>query len=110
MAVFGSCLHRIRASKHIIAQGFGFTRDFLKERNNSTYCRLKKTPGGFKEQARDRHPGEKCGLDTAHLCVLRQTLRCCWVSKLKCEIESAFICNRLHGSLPVKVIRGREVY
>jgi len=26
---------------HIIAQGFGFTRDFLKERNNSAYCRLK---------------------------------------------------------------------
>ncbi|MCP4470299.1 MAG: hypothetical protein GY815_06380 [Gammaproteobacteria bacterium] len=35
MAVLGSCLHRIRASLHIIAQGFGFTRDFLKERNNS---------------------------------------------------------------------------
>jgi hypothetical protein len=32
MAVLGSCLHRIRASMHIIAQGFGFTRDFLKER------------------------------------------------------------------------------
>jgi len=26
---------------HIIAQGFGFTRDFLKERNNSAYFRLK---------------------------------------------------------------------
>ncbi|MCZ6722769.1 MAG: hypothetical protein O6938_02505, partial [Gammaproteobacteria bacterium] len=48
----GSCLHRIRASLHIIAQGFGFTRDFLKERNNSAYCRLKKIPCGFKEQAR----------------------------------------------------------
>jgi hypothetical protein len=31
MAVLGSCLHRIRASLHIIAQGFGFTRDFLKD-------------------------------------------------------------------------------
>jgi hypothetical protein len=63
MAVLGSCLHRIRASLHIIAQGFGFTRDFLKERNNSAYCRLKKIPCGFKEQARARHPGEKCGLE-----------------------------------------------
>ncbi len=64
MAVPGSCLHRIRASLHIIAQGFGFTRDFLKERNNSVYCRLKKIPCGFKQQARARHPGEKCGLGT----------------------------------------------
>ena len=46
----------------IIAQGFGFTRDYLKERNNSAYCRLKKIPCEFKEQARARHPGEKCGL------------------------------------------------
>jgi len=46
----------------MIAQGFGFTRDFLKERNNSAYCRLKKITCGFKEQARARHPGEKCGL------------------------------------------------
>jgi hypothetical protein len=46
---------------HIIAQGFGFTRDFLEEWNNSAYCRLKKIPCGFKEQARARHPGEKCG-------------------------------------------------
>ena len=48
----------------MIAQGFGFTRDFLKERNNSAYFRLKKIPCGFKEQARVRHPGEKCGLET----------------------------------------------
>jgi len=41
MTVLGSCLHLIRASLHIIAQGFGFTRDFLKERNNSAYFRLK---------------------------------------------------------------------
>ena len=62
MTVPGSCLHRIRASLHIIAQGFGCTRDFLKERNNSAYCRLKKIPCGCKQQARARHPGEKCGL------------------------------------------------
>jgi hypothetical protein len=43
-------------------QGFGFTRNFLKERNNSAYFRLKKIPWGFKELARARHPGEKCGL------------------------------------------------
>ncbi len=67
MAVLGSCLHRIRASLRIIAQGFGFTRDFLKERNNSAYCRLKKIPCGFKEQARARHPGEKCGLEPEQL-------------------------------------------
>jgi len=46
----------------MIAQGFGFTRDFLKERNNSAYFRLKKIPCEFKEQARAHHPGEKCGL------------------------------------------------
>jgi len=46
----------------MIAQGFGFTRDFLKERNNRAYFRLKKIPCGFKEQARARHPGEICGL------------------------------------------------
>ncbi|MCZ6669059.1 MAG: hypothetical protein O6932_10385, partial [Gammaproteobacteria bacterium] len=62
MAVPGSCLHRIRASLHIIAQGFESTRDFLKERNNSAYCRLKKILCGFKEQARARHPGDKGGL------------------------------------------------
>jgi len=47
----------------MIAQGFGFTRYFLKERNNSAYFRLKKIPCEFKEQARARHPGEKCGLE-----------------------------------------------
>ncbi len=47
----------------MIAQGFGFTGDFLKERNNSAYFRLKKIPCGFKQQARARHTGEKCGLD-----------------------------------------------
>jgi len=62
MAVLGSCLHRIRASLHIIAQGFGFTMDFLKERNNRAYFRLKKIHCGFKEQARARHPGEIYGL------------------------------------------------
>ena len=46
----------------MIAQGFGFARDFLKERNNSAYFRLKKMPCEFKEQARPRHPGEICGL------------------------------------------------
>jgi hypothetical protein len=49
----------------MIAQGFGFTGDFLMERNNSAYFRLKKTPCEFKEQARTRHPGEKCELATA---------------------------------------------
>ncbi len=65
MTVLGSCLHRIRASLHIIALGFGFTGDFLKKRNNSAYFRLKKIPCGFKEQARTRHPGEICGLNAA---------------------------------------------
>jgi hypothetical protein len=69
MTVLGSCLHRIRASLHIIAQGFGFTRDFtlkghrgLKERNNPAYFRLKKIPCGIKEQASARQPGEIWGL------------------------------------------------
>ncbi len=48
----------------MIAQDFGFARNFLKERNNSAYFRLKKIPCGFKQQARARHTGEKCGLDT----------------------------------------------
>jgi len=52
----------------MIAQGFGFTRDFLKEWNNSAYFRLKKIPCEFKEQARARHPGEKCGLSRAASC------------------------------------------
>jgi len=47
----------------MIAQSFGSTRDFLKERNNRAYFRLKKIPCGFKEQARARHPGEICGLE-----------------------------------------------
>ena len=46
----------------MIAQDFESTRDFLKERNNHAYFRLKKIPCGFKEQARARYPGEKCGL------------------------------------------------
>ena len=29
----------------------------------SAYCRLKKIPCGFKEQASARHPGEKFGLE-----------------------------------------------
>jgi hypothetical protein len=49
----------------MIVQSFGFTRDFLKEWNNSAYFRLKKIPCEFKEQARARHPGEKCGLVAA---------------------------------------------
>jgi len=61
MAVLGSCLHRIRASLHIIAQGFGFTGNFLKEWNDSLYCRVQKIPCRFKEQARACHSCEKCG-------------------------------------------------
>jgi hypothetical protein len=86
MAVPGSCLHRIRASMHIIAQGFGLmkyfpvfhpfgvalrsksapyrfvTGDFLKEWNNSVYCRVQKILCRFKELARAYHSCEKCGL------------------------------------------------
>ncbi len=46
----------------MIAPGFGFTRDFVKERNNNVYFRLNKIPCGFKEQARARQAGEKSGL------------------------------------------------
>jgi hypothetical protein len=47
----------------MIAQGFGFTRDFLTKRNTRLYFRGKKIPCGFKDQARARHPGEKWGLE-----------------------------------------------
>jgi len=46
----------------MIPQRFGFTRHFTKKWNNSAYFRLSKMPCGFKDQARARHPGEKCGL------------------------------------------------
>jgi len=46
----------------MIGQRFEFTRDFPMEWNNSVYFRLRKIPCGFKDQARARHPGEKCGL------------------------------------------------
>ncbi len=50
----------------MIAQRFGFIRHFTKERNNSVYFRLSKMPYGFKDQARARQPGEKCGLKKGH--------------------------------------------
>jgi len=46
----------------IIAQGFGFTRDFPKEWNNSVYFRLRKISRGFRELARAHQSGEKYGL------------------------------------------------
>lgn len=36
----------------MIAKRFGFTRDFLMERNTTLYCRLKKSPCGFKDRVR----------------------------------------------------------
>jgi len=45
------------------AQRFGFTKHFTKEWNNSVYSRLSKMLCGFKDQARARHLGEKCGLE-----------------------------------------------
>jgi hypothetical protein len=36
----------------MIAKRFGFTRDFLRERNTGLYCRLKKILCGFKDRAR----------------------------------------------------------
>jgi hypothetical protein len=46
----------------MIAQGFEFTRDFLMERNNNAYFRLKKISCELKEQTRARQAGDKCGL------------------------------------------------
>jgi len=46
----------------MITQRFGFTKDFLKERNNSAYFRLNKILCGFKDQVRARPSGGKCGL------------------------------------------------
>jgi hypothetical protein len=39
----------------MIAQRFGFTRNFLKERHGPLPVRLKKISCGFKDQARVRH-------------------------------------------------------
>jgi hypothetical protein len=36
----------------MIAKRFGFTRNFLRERNTGLYCRLKKISCGFKDRAR----------------------------------------------------------
>ncbi len=46
----------------VIAQGFGFTGNFLDEWNTSVYCRVQKIAGSFKEQARIHHSCEKWGL------------------------------------------------
>jgi hypothetical protein len=48
----------------MIAPGFGFTRHYLKEWNNSVYFRPKKMSFGFKDQARAHQSREKCGLET----------------------------------------------
>ena len=49
----------------MITQGFGFTKDFAKERNNLVYFRLSKMLCGFKDQVRARPSGETCGLRPA---------------------------------------------
>jgi hypothetical protein len=36
----------------MIAKRFGFTGNFLRERNTGLYCRLRKIPCGFKDRAR----------------------------------------------------------
>lgn len=48
----------------MIAQRFGFTKDFPKKRNNHVYSRLRKILCGFKEQARTRRPGEMIWVTT----------------------------------------------
>ena len=76
----------------MIAQGFGFTRDFLKKRNNSAYFRLKKIPCGFKEQAGARHPGEKCGLERSEMGFDRLD----FVSRRLHELDNLFDCEITH--------------
>ncbi len=49
----------------MIAQGFGFTRDFLQERNNNAYFRLKKFLVNSKNKRGPVITGEKCGLTPA---------------------------------------------
>ncbi len=85
--------HPIDRSKHIsphfspggemIAQKFGFIRHFTKERNNSVYFRLSKMPYGFKDQARARQPGEKCGLEAVSATpkAFRAPCRCAAIAK-----------------------------
>ena len=46
----------------MIAQRFGFTRDFPKAWNNSVYFQLRKMSCGFKDQTRFCPSAEKCGL------------------------------------------------
>ena len=50
----------------MIAQGFGFTRDFLQSEIRTVIPLLQQIPCESKEQARARHPGEKCGLDCSY--------------------------------------------
>jgi len=47
----------------MISQDVGVTEDFAKEWNNSLYSRQNKILCEFKEQARARPSGEKCGLN-----------------------------------------------
>jgi hypothetical protein len=69
-----TCARKKYSSPHfspggeMITQGFGFTKDFVKEWNNSVYFRLNKILCGFKDQVRARPSGEKCGLARAMVC------------------------------------------
>ena len=51
----------------MIAQQFGFTKDFAKKWNNSVYFRQSKILCKFKDQARARPSGEKCGLGSENI-------------------------------------------
>ena len=47
----------------MIAPRFGFTRDFPRKRNTGPYCRPRKIPCGFKDQARARLLTDFSGLN-----------------------------------------------
>jgi ferredoxin len=59
----------------MMAKGFEFTGDFLKEWNNSVYCRVQKILCRFKEQARACHSCEKCGLNYVSLTSTAQQVK-----------------------------------
>ncbi len=55
----------------VIAQGFGFTGNYLDEWNNSVYCQVQIIPCRFKEQARIRYSCEKWGPGLGQIFVIQ---------------------------------------
>src|SRR3970040_822856 len=74
----------------MIANRFGFTRNFLRERNTRLYCRLKKIACGFKDRARAcllmDFPGSTQEVyDEAEQCDWRRHHVCCASAERLCD-------------------------